>query len=533
MTIFNKIKEKVNELVYLNEEEKINLPFVIMYYIAKNAPYFENRYEILRLAEVSDVDFQNTISFGHMELNEIKMYTNNRSNSFIFKDDWGESDRKFMLTNKDIQLLKSAQKLLNESNNIDELIKKTEMVLEINNEFLHHYNYIMREKIDLLGYNEKDIFNIIKEYLDDNWYDNHDIEKKYNTRIYKKSYQDIKEIDNNYNIKEILRDKNKIKSSIENYIKENNININNLTLEEKKKPEIIIYKNRKKELSEIKKILYDQLIFKKKKFESKMLIKNKLESQNENQLINKYKKEIINIYNELKKENPILENNISKYKTKLHSKEKNQNFNLKKELPKENWYIANWDKDKGIGGFEYSKQEYIENEVEYSSKFISISNELETVSFIKFYPNENNLLKLSVLDCIKEDPEIVVLAFKEIKKYAKRNKIKLILIDFINNHDNGYNFRKKPFLDLIKKDKSDIIFCECGAGLNSYESNRLFFEKFPELDNIEYSMKKIDDLFDREKRIEIKKEYNRIMELEKNVAKKEKNTLKRKKRRFF
>lgn len=528
MKIFEQIKNEVSvldtnkQIEHLTKEEKINLPYVIMYHMAKNMPYFGDRYEVLRLASVEDEDIKNTLSFGHMSLNNINLHTNGNSGNFIFDDPWGESLKEYLLTEKDINLLNKTLNIIESSSDLDELIYKIDKEVETNPDFLYHYSYLMKDKIEILGYNGSDLILDTIIYLDKNKHENNDMVKKYKKKIYFNSVRQspVDELLDR-SLKDILYGGN-IESEMNRMYSERGINIKELNPLDLNVPEMIMLRNRDKGSSEIKKILFNEKIFKKSKFKSKILIKNKLVQKNENEVLKKFEKEIEKVVNIIVNSHKILENdeNID-YEVKLHKNDEKNQFIIEGSLNEETWSLGDWDKDKGLAGYQFSSQEYTERKKTFSQEMISVGNTLENVAFIQF-TKENDVIKWRVADCGKDDPKIMSLVLDELKKYSQKHNINAINLDILNdNEDNIKNdFRKDVILNFIKKDKSDMVYFQTSGGLVDYEKNKVFLNKYG-LYDWEYrnDTKVFSEHFDFDKRKEMKDYYKEIIEMDLDTAK--------------
>jgi hypothetical protein len=535
MKIINQIKKEVNDLDnkeyldHLTEEEKTNLPYLIKYYLSKNMPYFEDRYEVLRLASIEDEDLKNTLSFGYMSLNKIDLHTNQSSGGFIFDDPWGESLKDYFLTEKDIKLLDKALKIIESSSNLDELINNIDEEVEENPDFLYHYSYLMKDKIEILGYNGSELILDSVIYLDKNKHENNDMVKKYKKKIYFNSvgHSPVESIINRA-LTKIINSRN-IESEIERMFKESNIDTKRLTKNKQKlnaidlnSPEMIVLKNKKKSSSEIKKILYNEKIFKKSKFKSKTLIKNKLLHKNENEIINKYKKEIDKVLSVILYNNPILKSNKDiNYEVKLHKKDEQNSFIIEGNLREEIWSLGDWDKDKGLSGYNYSSQEYIEQKKDFPQEYISVGNELENVAFIQFN-RKKDVIRWRVADCGKDDPKIMFLVLEKLKEYSKKHNVKAVHLDIITDQEyqRKNDFRRDVLIQFIKEDESDIVYFETSGGLMDYEKNRLFLDKYA-LGDWEY--KNVGEFFaekfDVKTRKEMKEFYKEIIDTDLNTIK--------------
>lgn len=527
MKIFDSIKEEVSKLDHLGQQEKIDLPYLIMYYISKVAPYFEDRYDILRLAEVDDFDFNNKLSFGHLKVNSMRMHTNQHSESFIIGDYKGQTNKEYMINDHDIDVLKSAYNAIEKSKDLDELVINIELLTLENKEFLYHYMYMIRDKQEILGNRSTDIITDIVGYLNKDKNQNDELEFKYRTKIYFDTFYDKVESNLPYYIKEAIKHPFKI-DLIEKHLNEDKINKvkldpNNL--------EVILVENRKKTKTELKKILYNKLYFRQNKFSTKMIINNKLESLNENVMLKRYKKEIKDVYSNIKTKYPLLLDTNEKYNLIYHKKEEEESFNMTKNIPIEQWCLDYWDKDKSLAGYEYSSAYSIEEKTKYESNYIYVNNSLENVAFVKFYVR-NDKLSIEAIDCGKKDKKIITEVLNYIMNYSLENKIALIHIDLFGSIKNSLNdFKNDVLLDFIKDNKTDIVFYESAMELCEQNKAILFFEKYG-LYGVENSNMNFSEQFDLKTRRKIKNDYIEILKpsiekfnIEDNKSKKKKGRL--------
>lgn len=462
-----KLKKEIENFVEKKFKEKSleyksNLTQMTIYRIIKESPYFRDRFEIMRLADVkykaykgdtnNDELYKNkTIGFGFKEINNSPNHTNQRHSSWIFDNDYGDDFKfSFYLNEEDEKILNNAIDIINKSNNFKDFCVNTKKELENNKNFLHKIKYM---------FNDDTIFDFylkIERVKNDE-----NIVKKMKTRIYSSGLS--------YSLDKYIRfEEQKILNSqdnIEEYLKEMSEEEKECYEKAKKghpihKKSIVFLINESKNENKYIDII-DEIVFKKEKIKSLLRFKNLLKIKNEKEILNKNKDDIDEILLEINKKFKILSEYKNDYKSDVFHIRKSKEYLDEENFPERFFSLGNWDLDKTFGDeFNYTKFEYISTPVRYISDYFVSGNDLEDTVFAHITgAKKDSLANLSAFSGNTDNGNEYNIknTIKEIFKFLEKQEIKALSLDFNKDNEKEKNFFNKCLYEVLKEENYNFL----------------------------------------------------------------------------
>lgn len=404
--IFFEIKEMLLK-ENINKNEIESLANITYYRFLKENEYFNGRFDILRLFQEKDGEIKIILK----KQDDKKIKTINSSvfidSSFVF-----ENDGELILNNSDIYMFNEMLNILEESKNIDELIKKT----NIKKNELYQYNYITRKDNKSIFNVNKDIFENISCFLKDN---NEEIKEKYKIDINIESNSN-KLLDNTIFFR---------------FAMNNNMNMDNLF-------DYYSYENaqNKKHHSDYIKKYYEYNFFKPEKLITKLKIKKILkEGLVENDFLLIEKNKIDNILKKIK--NKYILKNIKNVSSDIIN-DKCGFFKLKENYECYDHFIP-FDENNNFKNFNGIYKRDIESYLNNQETFF-VHNNLEVTSIIRFTKDDNSLTINSFNTIDLKDIDILLDKIKE----SLNKKIKTINIDILSK-----KYKSKEKREMINLNK--------------------------------------------------------------------------------
>lgn len=528
--IINIIEKQFKDKSNIEKSDILNLS---LYKLMKESKYFEDRYDDIRLVKLKKINSSDElITFGLKSLNNIKNHTNhmlsnweynydylfkleknsiknldNEDFSLFFEKNYDTSNlnTSYLLNDKDEILLNKVLEIISKSNDFYEFFNNSIKEIEQDPEFLYKIKYL---------YKENNVFDLISLFIENN--DNlekYNIEKKTKISIYYGS--GFRHIMEKYLSKDqlllLFDDNEKVK-----------IDKNDLLLAENghpyysKKVNYIIHKSRKNKI-DIKKEVINKNVYSKIRLLSKIIFQQIKKNKNEDNVLEKYNKEIDVILNIIKKKYQILESKKTNKAIITHLDNSNKNLDIN-DFPKQNWSLDDWNLDKAlIKSYCYTDISYcLTKSSNNISNYFIVTNELEDIVFadIKNVCKNGNarLISFSGVDYL-ENKEIIKNTVIHIFDWLESKKISSLKLDFADNKSRNIDCKENLFNICIKevfneKKYNFLIFGE-NSDLTFGEFNKLFnsiFDLNYEYKNINLNKKNIENINKIQK--EMMKDYN-------------------------
>lgn len=462
-----KLKKEIEKLVenFFKEktfEEKSNLTQMTIYRIIKESPYFRDRFEIMRLADIkyreviddnnTDELYKNkTIGFGFKEINNSPNHTNQRYSSWIFDNEYNEDfEFSFFLNEEDEKILNNTINIINKSNNFKDFCINTKKELDNNKDFLHKIKYIIKDETLF------DFYLKIERVKNDE-----NIVRKMKTKIYSSGLSYLLSKYIGFKGEKILNNKSNIKEYLEDMSEEEKENYKKAKKGHPVHKKSIVFlinegKNENKYID-----IIDEIVFKKEKIKSLLRFKNLLKIKNEKEILNKNKDNIDKILLEINKKFKILRENKNDYKSDVFHIRKGKEYLDEENFPERLFSLGNWDLDKTFGDeFNYTKFEYISMPVNYISDYFVSGNDLEDTVFAHVTgAKKDSLANLSSFSGNTDSGNeySVKNTIKEIFKFLEKQEIKALSLDFNKDNDKEQNFFNKCLYEVLKEENYNFL----------------------------------------------------------------------------